>query len=362
MKLLQMPLQPSKQHQKILIASAISVALAFVFFVVKFVSLGKVEGLAEVIVEPVVANTPIIHHPLSGVAIDAALEDLPQVYSVMIDNSADAWPQSGIDQAFLVIEAPVEAGIPRLHAFFSADTNVDKIGPVRSARPYFVDWANQLDALYAHVGGSNDALELISSNGTFDLNEFWNDQYFWRARDRYAPHNTYTSTELLSKAVSAREERGMAPDLLYGTWQWDETVPAADVLGGSVSVLFSNSSTYTAHWFYDIATGRYARMQGDWRTKTQDNVEVFADNVVVIVTDISILDAVGRRQIRTVGEGDAWVFKDGQSIEATWRSSSETVRMRFYDVAGAEIALNPGSTWIEVTGDKENVTITTVTN
>jgi hypothetical protein len=303
----------------------------------------------------VVTLPPKYHHPLTGAMRETEVSELPQVYAVMIDNSADAWPQSGIDQAFLVIEAPVEAGIPRLQAFFSADTEVEKIGPVRSARPYFVDWANALDALYVHVGGSDDALDLISSNGTFDLNEFWNGQFFWRANDRFAPHNTYTSTELLAEAVVARATRAKTPDIMYGTWLWDETVPAADAPGESVSVLFGNSSTYTARWTFNASTGRYARTQGTWRTETLDGTETFADNVIVMVSDISVLDSIGRRKIRTTGEGKAWVFKDGQTIVATWKSPSETVRMRFYDAAGTEITLNPGSTWIEVTGSEENI-------
>lgn len=344
---------PSKIEKKYLIASATFLALAFALL-----SLSRTPSVpSEVVVTPseVSTATPVFHHPLTGAALSVELSDLPHVYAVMIDNSSDAWPQSGIDQAFLVMEAPVEAGIPRLQAFFSADTEVEKIGPVRSARPYFVDWANALDALYVHVGGSDDALDLISSNGTFDLNEFWNGQFFWRAADRYAPHNTYTSTELLAEAVAARAERGKAPEVMYGTWLWDETVPAVDAPGESVSVLFSNSSTYTAHWSYDAATARYARKQGGWRTKTQDGNEIFADNVIVMVLDISVLDSVGRRKIRTTGEGKARVFKDGQTIEATWKSPSETVRTRFYDATGTEIALNPGTTWIEVTGSEENI-------
>ena len=123
----------------------------------------------------------IIRHPLTGESLETEIENLPQVFGVMIENAADAWPLVGVNEAFLVIEAPVEAGIPRFIAFFSEDQEVDKIGPVRSARPYYLDWNDELDAVYAHVGGSPEALDLIKYElDTIDLNQFWQSEYFYR--------------------------------------------------------------------------------------------------------------------------------------------------------------------------------------
>lgn len=227
---------PSKTIRRIAVASAIVLALALALGIVwRGREGGEVVGGVEGGGEAEVAVSGF-RHPLDGAAVGEETEDLPGVYAVMIDNAVDAWPPSGIERAFLVIEAPVEAGIPRYEAFFAADAAeaVDKIGPVRSARPYFVDWANEFDALYAHVGGSNAALEVISSTGTFDLNEFYNASSFWRASDRYAPHNAYTSTELLAAAVGRAEERGRAPDVLYGVWEWKggEGVEGVGGVGG----------------------------------------------------------------------------------------------------------------------------------
>ena len=129
------------------------VVLAFLFFaVVWLIQFGPIGNTLSQEIQKTERDS------LTGVLIEQRTE-LKQVYGVMIDEHTDARSQSGIDQAFLVIEAPVEAGIPRLLSFFSEAQDVKKIGPVRSARPYFLDWAKEFGALYAHVGGSDEALE-----------------------------------------------------------------------------------------------------------------------------------------------------------------------------------------------------------
>lgn len=377
-----MPRPKSKFTRNHAIAGAIILALAFGLGTGFFFHHGSTNSSAstastdgsDTTVIADAPSEPAFRDALSGAAIPEAVATLPRVYAVMIDNSVDAWPPSGIDKAFLVIEAPVEAGIPRFEAFFSADAKADKIGPVRSARPYFVDWANEFDALYAHVGGSNEALALIGSTGTFDLNEFSHGNSFWRATDRFAPHNAYTSTDLLAVAVTKAEERGTASDVLYGVWKFKDgkfpgtlvpsgadasnTTPTPDgtkVPGNSISVRF-NSDLYLANWTYDPATNTYLRSQGGRKTVTQDGTRISANNVAVIVTDVSVLDAVGRRKIRTTGEGKAWVLQDGATIDATWKKPSASERLKFYDKDGNEIAMNAGNTWIEVAEDEGDVT------
>ncbi len=359
-----MPEPKSKFTRKQAIAGAISLALAFVFIAWRnHVTPLDLPSTNATIDTTAVSPELAFRDVLTGLQIAEPVDVLPRIYAVMIDNSVDAWPQSGIDKAFLVIEAPVEAAIPRLEAFFSADAQVEKIGPVRSARPYFVDWANELDALYVHVGGSNDALAKILSTGTFDLNEFWNGDSFWRAKDRFAPYNTYTSSELLSAAVEKLVEKDKAPEVLYGVWKFkDGTGEDKEAVGAkaegtnAVSVRF-NSDLYVATWTYDLETNTYLRSQGGRKTVTQDGTRVSANNVVVIVTDVSVLDAVGRRKIRTTGEGKAWVLQDGATIEATWKKPSGSERLAFYDKDGNEIVMNAGNAWIEVAESEGDVTV-----
>jgi hypothetical protein len=301
--------------------------------------------------------TPMMtyRHPLSGAVMYEEVAP-PQVFSVMIDNHEEAWPPAGINQAFLVIEAPVEAGISRMLAFYSDDQAVEKIGPVRSARPYYLDWAAEFDALYAHVGGSNEALDLIASGGTFDLNQYWWGEYFWRARDRYAPHNVFTSTELLRAFYTLREAAGVAPTRLYDLWMFKDPEPTGDD-GVGLYVDFW-APVYMVDWEYDGQTGRYVREQFSEPHVIDAGEQIMADNVAVVITDIKIIDNVGRREIRTTGEGEAYVLQDGVVIEVTWKKPSTSERLKFYDRAtGTEIVMNAGTTWVEVVGSEEDVRI-----
>jgi len=278
----------------------------------------------------------------------------------MVENMVEAWPLSGIDEAHLVIEAPVEAAIPRLIAYFYEGQEVEKIGPVRSARPYYVDWAQELDALYAHVGGSPEALDLIAARDVLDLNEFYNGWYFWRDESRLAPHNVFTSTELLFEAYDDYEERNGDWEVDYDAWQFEDGEANLEKTGQLISMEFSPvyGRLYEARWKYDATENQYLRYQNGELFTTADGEWIWADNVIVIETEIEVVDAIGRRHIDTLSEGEGLMFKNGDTIEVTWSKESETDRLRFLaKETGEEIAVNVGISWIEVLPDLERVEI-----
>lgn len=298
-----------------------------------------------------VGSDNLFRHPLTGAVLDAPLNSLPQVYAVMIENSADAWPLSGLEDAFLVIEAPVEGAIPRFEAFFSSENEVSKIGPVRSARPYYLDWATEFDALYVHVGGSPEALGLIADRGMLDLNEFFQGEYFWRdTLRRFAPHNVYTSTELLGEALDELEPE--VPE--YDSWIFKTDTPL-DVEPLSVTIDWGQGSLYDVTWAYVAGSNSYIRKQGATEVVTADGDQVLANNVVVIAADITVIDSLTRRRIVTIAEGDALIVQDGRIMLGRWKKSGVDERLRFYSAAGQEIEMNAGKTWIEVVPSLDKV-------
>ncbi len=294
-------------------------------------------------------------HPLTGEKLAEEMKDVPQVYGVMIENSADAWPLSGVEDAFLVIEAPVEGNIPRFLAFFSDEQSVERIGPVRSARPYYLDWAEEFSSLYVHVGGSPQALSLLAANESLsDLNEFYQGEYFWRDHTRYAPHNAYTSTELL--AQGAQEMKMTMP--MYDAWMFTDDAVLDDRGQESASLNWSDGSLYDVAWRYQQEENVYLRMQGKQEVTSADGDNVDAANIIVLETDIEVIDAVGRRSIETLGEGKAIVFQNGTHIDATWKKNDASERSRFYDrETGEEISFVAGKSWIEVVDNLGDVTI-----
>lgn len=298
-------------------------------------------------------------HPLTGEALEEEIED-PRVLAVMVENMVEAWPLTGIDESYLVIEAPVEAAIPRLIAYFYEGQEVEKIGPVRSARPYYVDWAQELDALYAHVGGSPEALQLIASRDILDLNEFYNGWYFWRDDSRGAPHNVYTSTELLFEAYDDHERRNGVWEVEYDAWQFAEGQASPEQNGQLISMEFSPTygRLYEARWKYDDQENKYLRYQNGELFTTTEGEWIWADNVVVIETEIEVVDAIGRRHIKTISEGDGLLFKNGEQFEVTWSKETLEDRIKFLEKeTGEEITVNAGKTWIEVLPDLERVQV-----
>jgi len=289
--------------------------------------------------------------PLTGLKLVEPLAQLPQVFAVMIENSYEAWPLSGLDQAFFVIEAPVEGNIPRFIAFFEEGAMSKKIGPVRSARPYYLDWADEFGSIYAHVGGSPEALDLIHKNGTTrDFDQFFQSEYFWRDNvGRFAPHNVYTSTDLL---MSSLKEIGRSTKE-YLPWLFADGKASGTAISPTIN--WESGSTYDVTWKYDPSTNVYTRYQGTAIMKTSSGSTVTANNVVVFESDISVVDTTGRRHIRTIGEGNALVYQNGAKIEATWKKPTRTDRLRFYTVDGKEIVMNAGKTWMEVISDLKNV-------
>lgn len=297
------------------------------------------------------ANQPVnaavstqVRRRLDGVLVDPAQADL-KPYAVMVENHPDARPQSGLSKAQLVWEAPVEGGITRFLAVYDGTEKADEIGPVRSARPYYLDWAKELNAIYLHVGGSPDALTDLPKMKILDLNQFFNAQYFWRATVRQAPHNVYTSSDLLNKAKD--DKQWGDSDIQSWLYKDDAALSDRPTSVPDVDINFS-APDFEVLWKYDTQANDYVRSMAGQPHNDKDGSPIIAKNVAVEFTKVVVLDSEGRRQIDTVGEGRALVFFDGQSIDGTWKKTAAENRTRFYDSNGNEIVFNAGSTWIEV--------------
>jgi hypothetical protein len=170
------------------------------------------------LIESATTSQVLVPRRLDGVMVPAGQDMLPP-RAIMVENHPDARPLSGVAKANVVIEAPVEGGITRFLLLFDATTTVQEVGPVRSARPYYVDWADAWHAAYFHVGGSPDALQQIRQRGASfaNIDEMVLGRFFWRSLDRSAPHNAYTSKDLMDHATIEKRLRFffLASDLAF---------------------------------------------------------------------------------------------------------------------------------------------------
>lgn len=304
---------------------------------------------------------------IDGVCAADAASANSRMVAIMIDNHADARLQSGLDKASVVYEAPVEGNYSRFMALYPSDITVEKAGPVRSARPYFLDWAAEYpDAMYMHVGGSNEALEKINAAGILDINEFYRGWYFWRDTDRFAPHNTYTSNELWQKAFADYDEKKTSDDepTSFSSWHFDRAAvlpcnspDPVDECAKDIDITFLHPS-YTVLWRYDASRGQYMRRApgvpypGIPHADKETNEPIAADTVIVQRVATTVLDSVGRLGMKTTGSGQAIIFRDGNAIAGTWEKENIGERTRWIAEDGSDIPLKPGKIWIEVVNQR----------
>jgi Protein of unknown function (DUF3048) N-terminal domain/Protein of unknown function (DUF3048) C-terminal domain len=305
--------------------------------------------------EPTPAPVPA---PLTGALVPPDVAARHPI-AVMIDDLRPARPQSGLHLADVVWHAPAEGGIPRYMAIFQSRLPAS-IGPVRSARVYYVAWAAEWKALYAHSGGSPQALAQLRTNGrgqwVYDANEFrWGGRYFHRTRDRRAPHNVYTDGKTLRKLA----KRLGAKDGAYApVWSFAPDAALADrPYGGSVKV------SYPAN----VVTYRYARSTNTYRRSVSgegkqfdaaDGERIEPKNVVVMWVDFRPLgDKKHRLEANLIGSGRAIVFTNGRRTDGTWKKTGTTKPTRFFDRSGRPITMTVGQTFIQVvpTGYKISV-------
>ena len=284
---------------------------------------------------------------LTGVQVDPSINERP-VTAIMIENSMDARPQSGLNQAGVVFEAIAEGGITRFVALFQ-DTAPEYIGPVRSARPYYIQWMLGFDAAYAHAGGSPEALSLISQLHVKDLQH--NSSYFWRVNNREAPHNLYTS---IPKLWEYESQKGYGKANFTPLPRKEKEQPAATPTARTIDFNISSSS-FNVHYDYDATTNSYKRSEGGAPHKDEKSGAQLAPKVVVAL----IMPQGKNGQYYTyqnIGTGQAFIFQDGTVTTGTWKKDSNTANLSFTDAAGAALKLNPGQTWFTALGEASRVT------
>jgi hypothetical protein len=273
------------------------------------------------------------------------------VTGVMVEKSPDARPQSGLKDAGVVFEAIAEGGITRFLALYQEEMP-GNIGPIRSSRPYYLQWALGFDAAYAHVGGSPDALADIKSWGVRDLDQFSNSGSYHRISTRYAPHNVYTSRADL---LSLQNSKGYSKSTFTGFVRKKEA-PAQTPTTSSVDLAISGYY-YNVHYDYDATANAYKRTEGGVPHMDADsNTQLEPKVVVALVLPYALLPDGYHSDYQTIGTGKMYIFQDGVLTTGTWQKTDMKTNFTFTDDAGKPLALNPGQTWITAVGSATNVT------
>lgn len=291
----------------------------------------------------------LVPRKIDGVLVPEEEANLFPV-AVIVENLTVARPQAGLDKAQIVFEALAEGGITRFLAVYARGqtAEVPQIGPVRSARPYYVDWAEELGAMFVHIGGSPQALKEIDKRKIFDLNQFFNSKYFWtdKTLKKAVEHTKFTSLDKMVFALRDKNKLDAVPS--YDVWKFksDKNISDRPETNKPIEIDFS-SYNYKVEYRYDWEKNDYARHQAGQPHLMKSGDAIRAKNVLVAYTKTTLADKE-RLAMETVGEGEALIFRDGEAIKGKWKKLSAKDRLKFYDSEGMEVKLNAGTSWVEI--------------
>lgn len=293
---------------------------------------------------------------LNGLPVAIGTEN-QRPLAVMIENHPDARPQSGLDEAAVVYEAVAEGGITRFMALYDDPNQAIRLGPIRSSRPYYIHFAAEYGALYAHIGGSADAMSLLASgnSGVKNIDGLTlGAPLFVRDLSRHVAieHTEYTTTDKLWSYGNSQKwpTTSNYPSLPFT----DDVAASARPTSQTISVSVSDP-TMAVRWNYDPSTNSYLRvMAGTPHIDTDDNKQISAKTIVLqTVTSSPYTETYAGGISKTVsevtltGSGPVVVIENGQATKGTW--NYDGTRTHYYDQAGKEIPLVRGKLWVELT-------------
>lgn len=297
------------------------------------------EGIEQT--QPAEPSEPQVKNPLNGLSMSKDYENQRPI-AVMIENEYNSRPQSGLDKADVVYEVLTEGGITRFLALFLGN-QCEEIGPVRSSRPYFLDFSMEYDSIYVHYGGSPQAYTDLKKLKLNAIDGIYDSVTFWRDKSRKAPHNAYTDSK---KMLETSEKRGFLKSPDFKGWKFSENaLQQGEKLNEFKLTYFNNYSvTYT----YNSETKSYERyINSKPHTDRVTGKQLSATNIIVQFLNTKVIDDVGRLQINTVGSGKAYYISNGFIKEVQWKKDSRNGRT-LYTIDGEELCFNPGNIWVQI--------------
>lgn len=280
--------------------------------------------------------------------------------AVMIDNNVGYDTHAGLQDSYINYEIIVEGGYTRIMALFK-DRDVSLIGPVRSSRHYFLDYALESDAIYAHYGWSTFAENDIKTLGVNNINGLTADSAYWRDKKIAAPHNVFTSTETLYKYAESKNYDTKTDDWKLLNYSPDEinfkgpkkdkkTGEVSDdprIVANSLSLKYSNNQTTS--YTYDSENKYYLRfMDGKQHLDKITRQQLHYKNIIIEKVENYDLDSYGRQDLETVGDGEGYYITNGYALPITWQKANRDSKTIYKYLDDSKVVVNDGNTFIQI--------------
>lgn len=341
-----------QKKKKILCLVFLILLISLIFFVVKSGS-NENGSLAKV-----------LHKEKKNSLKVVDLESNSRPLAIMINNHSDARKyHTGLQEAYIVYEIIVEGGYTRLMGIYK-DVNLSKVGSIRSARHYFLDYALENDAIFVHWGWSPQAEVDVTRLGIDNINGLsYEDVYFYRDNNLNVAyeHRGFTNSQLLNEAIKKLKYRETTSNKLLLNYSVDEvnlsTVDAATV-ANNVSIKYSN--LVTTSYIYDATNKVYLRsVNGDKHADYKTGKQYTAKNIIVYQVDNHNLsnDTKGRQDIENIGNGSGFYITDGYAIPIKWSKKTRFSQTEYFDLDGNVIKVNDGNTFIQIQPSSKELVI-----
>lgn len=281
-------------------------------------------------------------------------DSLSRPYAVMINNNHEAWPQCGVQDAYIVYEIISEGGITRMMALYK-DKDTAKIGSIRSARHYFIDYAEENDAIFVHWGGSPQAYSRINT-GINDIDGIaLEGSVFFRDKTlkRDYEHTGFTSMKNVKEYAKKQGfTRDTNKDLLLNYSVDEVEIDKIEGAQSAQEVEIKYSNYHTTSYEYDETKKVYKRsMSGKANVDLVTGEQYTAKNIIVYdVSNYTINDGdnKGRQDINNIGSGTGYYITDGYAVPITWEKTSHSSQTVYKYADGKEITVNDGNTFIQI--------------
>lgn len=269
--------------------------------------------------------------------------------AVMIDNEKPAWVNhGGLNSAYMLYEFIIEGGESRIMAFFK-NSDAEYVGPVRSARHYFLDYAMEHDAIFVHFGWSPLAQSNIKTYNINNINGIY-DTFYWRVAPKGSYHNAITNMAKIKEQIAKKKYRDTSDvGCVVQYNRYDTDIESGDIAN---TIDISYSALQKVSYKYDAERKVYLRsMRGIEHRDSQTGEQFYAKNLIMIYVKDELLDDPedkGRRNLYNIGTGDGFYATNGKIEPITWKKSAREGRTTYYDANGEEISVNDGITWVQI--------------
>lgn len=296
---------------------------------------------------------------ITGEIVDEA-DGMHRPLAVMLSNVTDALPQSGIGNAGILYEVIVESDITRMMGIFESPNYVgDSLGSVRSSRHYYLDYAFDESAIYTHYGWSFVAQDRITNEGIKTINMMYANPgtCYIRTTDRYAPHNVFTSTELLNKGIEMFEIDSQLPQDYEGRLNFNtEDVTVENGQDAyNVDIPFSSGCELT----YDEENKVYLKYQyGGEHIDAATNEQLTFKNIIIQkAVYTGYLNDPILKEIQLTGTGEGYYISNGKAVNITWEKADRNDQTEYFLEDGTPLSMNTGKTYIAVVPTTFNITL-----